>query len=155
MVRRIIDAPAPAGTSPHAPRAGVQRVNVDEGGAGQRLDNFLLRLLKGVPKTHVYRVIRSGEVRVNRGRASADTRLALGDEVRVPPVRYSGTGRLVMIARVFAKVIRLLHWTDAFCSAMTLSAAKLMDYPPDRLTVWLLDDGGTDGKCSEIGRAHV
>jgi 23S rRNA pseudouridine955/2504/2580 synthase len=67
----------------------VQRVNVDEGGAGQRLDNFLLRLLKGVPKTHVYRVIRSGEVRVNRGRASADTRLALGDEVRVPPVRMA------------------------------------------------------------------
>jgi 23S rRNA pseudouridine955/2504/2580 synthase len=64
-------------------------VNVDEGGAGQRLDNFLLRLLKGVPKTHVYRVIRSGEVRVNRGRASADTRLALGDEVRVPPVRVA------------------------------------------------------------------
>ena len=60
---------------------------VDEGGAGQRLDNFLLRHLKGVPKTHVYRVIRSGEVRVNRGRAAADDRLALGDEVRVPPVR--------------------------------------------------------------------
>ncbi|HEX6019587.1 MAG TPA: RluA family pseudouridine synthase [Burkholderiaceae bacterium] len=67
----------------------MQRVKVDEGGAGQRLDNFLLRLLKGVPKTHVYRVIRSGEVRVNRGRASADTRLATGDEVRVPPVRLA------------------------------------------------------------------
>ncbi|HSB22158.1 MAG TPA: S4 domain-containing protein, partial [Burkholderiaceae bacterium] len=67
----------------------MQRVNVDEGEAGQRLDNFLLRLLKGVPKTHVYRVIRSGEVRVNSGRASADTRLALGDEVRVPPVRMA------------------------------------------------------------------
>jgi len=70
-------------------RATVQRVNVDEGSAGQRLDNFLLRLFKGVPKTHVYRVIRSGEVRVNRGRASADTRLALGDEVRLPPVRLA------------------------------------------------------------------
>jgi 23S rRNA pseudouridine955/2504/2580 synthase len=69
----------------------VQRVNVDEGSAGQRLDNFLLRLLKGVPKTHVYRVIRSGEVRVNRGRAGADTRLALGDEVRIPPVRMADT----------------------------------------------------------------
>ncbi|HET9821815.1 MAG TPA: RluA family pseudouridine synthase [Burkholderiaceae bacterium] len=65
----------------------VERLVVDEGGAGQRLDNFLLRHLKGVPKTHVYRVIRSGEVRVNRGRAAADDRLALGDEVRVPPVR--------------------------------------------------------------------
>ena len=89
MVRRIIDAPAHDGAPPPAARATVQRVNVDEGAAGQRLDNFLLRLLKGVPKTHVYRVIRSGEVRVNRGRASADTRLSLGDEVRVPPVRVA------------------------------------------------------------------
>jgi 23S rRNA pseudouridine955/2504/2580 synthase len=65
----------------------VRLVQVDENGAGQRLDNFLIRLLKGVPKTHVYRVIRSGEVRVNKGRAAADTRLEAGDEVRVPPVR--------------------------------------------------------------------
>lgn len=67
----------------------VRRLTVDEGSAGQRLDNFLLRELKGVPKTHVYRIIRSGEVRVNKGRVSADTRLALGDEVRVPPVRVA------------------------------------------------------------------
>ena len=67
----------------------VQRVRVGEGGDGQRLDNFLLRHWKGVPKTHVYRVIRSGEVRVNGGRAAADTRLALGDELRLPPVRTS------------------------------------------------------------------
>ena len=71
--------------APAAPE--VRRLVVDEAGEGQRLDNFLLRLLKGVPKTHVYRVIRSGEVRINKGRAQADTRLALGDEVRVPPVR--------------------------------------------------------------------
>jgi 23S rRNA pseudouridine955/2504/2580 synthase len=62
---------------------------VDESGDGQRLDNFLLKLLKGVPKTAVYRVIRSGEVRVNKGRAAADTRLELGDEVRVPPLRVA------------------------------------------------------------------
>lgn len=52
-----------------------------------RLDNYLLRLLKGVPKSHVYRIVRSGEVRVNRGRAKPGTRLAAGDRVRVPPVR--------------------------------------------------------------------
>jgi 23S rRNA pseudouridine955/2504/2580 synthase len=62
-------------------------LTVDEESAGQRLDNYLLRLLKGVPKTHVYRVIRSGEVRVNKGRAGADTRVAAGDLVRVPPMR--------------------------------------------------------------------
>jgi 23S rRNA pseudouridine955/2504/2580 synthase len=59
--------------------------------AGQRLDNFLLRELKGVPKSHVYRVVRSGEVRVNKGRASADTRLAQGDMIRIPPVRVSAS----------------------------------------------------------------
>jgi 23S rRNA pseudouridine955/2504/2580 synthase len=69
------------------PAPQVRRLVVDEGSEGQRLDNFLLRVLKGVPKTHVYRVIRSGEVRINKGRAAADTRLAIGDEVRVPPVR--------------------------------------------------------------------
>lgn len=76
--------PVPATAAP-----AVRRLSVDAESAGQRLDNFLLRLLKGVPKTHVYRVIRSGEVRVNGGRASADTRLADGDEVRVPPVRVA------------------------------------------------------------------
>lgn len=67
----------------------MQHVTVDEGGAGQRLDNFLIKVLKGAPKTLVYRIIRSGEVRVNKGRASADTRLAIGDEVRVPPLRLA------------------------------------------------------------------
>jgi 23S rRNA pseudouridine955/2504/2580 synthase len=81
---------APGIRPPAAANApAVQHVVVDEASEGQRLDNFLVKLLKGVPKTHVYRVIRSGEVRVNKGRAGADTRLALGDEVRVPPVRVA------------------------------------------------------------------
>ncbi|HEU5294222.1 MAG TPA: RluA family pseudouridine synthase [Burkholderiaceae bacterium] len=87
----------------------MQRVNVDEGSAGQRLDNFLLRLLKGVPKTHVYRVIRSGEVRVNRGRASADTRLAVGDEVRVPPVRVAEKAQAPVPAREFPVLLEDDH----------------------------------------------
>ncbi len=68
-------------------KAEVKTLQVGEESAGQRLDNFLLRELKGVPKTHVYRIIRSGEVRVNKGRAAADTRVEEGDLVRVPPVR--------------------------------------------------------------------
>lgn len=67
----------------------VKTVLVEEDSAGQRLDNFLMRHLKGVPKTHVYRIIRSGEVRVNKGRASADSRVQAGDLVRLPPVRIS------------------------------------------------------------------
>lgn len=64
-------------------------MTVGDESAGQRLDNFLIRVLKGVPKTHVYRIIRSGEVRVNKGRAAADTRIETGDVVRLPPVRVS------------------------------------------------------------------
>lgn len=71
------------------PAVEVKWLTVDEESAGQRLDNFLIRHLKGVPKTHVYRIIRSGEVRVNKGRASADTRIESGDVVRLPPVRIS------------------------------------------------------------------
>jgi 23S rRNA pseudouridine955/2504/2580 synthase len=67
----------------------VKFVTVGEESAGQRLDNFLIRHLKGVPKTHVYRIIRSGEVRLNKGRAGADTRVETGDVVRLPPVRLS------------------------------------------------------------------
>ena len=69
--------------------AAATFVTVDVDYAGQRLDNFLIRQLKGVPKTHVYRIIRSGEVRVNKGRAQADTRVETGDVVRLPPVRTS------------------------------------------------------------------
>ncbi|MES3002447.1 MAG: RluA family pseudouridine synthase [Pseudomonadota bacterium] len=77
------------GGDPPPASAQVKFVTVEEDSAGQRLDNFLIRVLKGVPKTHVYRIIRSGEVRVNKGRAGADTRVQTGDVVRLPPVRVS------------------------------------------------------------------
>ncbi len=76
-------------TLAEATKIKAEFVTVDENSDGQRLDNFLIRQLKGVPKTHVYRIIRSGEVRVNKGRASADTRIQTGDVVRLPPVRVS------------------------------------------------------------------
>ena len=65
----------------------VRYLEVDPETAGQRLDNYLLSRLKGVPRSHVYRLIRSGQVRVNSGRVTAKYRLARGDSVRVPPVR--------------------------------------------------------------------
>jgi 23S rRNA pseudouridine955/2504/2580 synthase len=67
----------------------VQNLTIDEGSEGQRLDNFLFKILKGVPKTHVHRIIRSGEVRINKGRADSSTKVAFGDIIRVPPVRVS------------------------------------------------------------------
>jgi 23S rRNA pseudouridine955/2504/2580 synthase len=68
-------------------KARATTVEVGEESESQRIDNFLLRTLKGVPKSHVYRVLRSGEVRVNSGRVKPDYRLQVGDRVRIPPVR--------------------------------------------------------------------
>jgi len=67
----------------------VTWLEVGEESEAQRIDNFLLRQLKGVPKSHVYRVLRSGEVRVNSGRVKPEYRLKVGDKVRVPPVRVA------------------------------------------------------------------
>ncbi|MGB9429066.1 MAG: 23S rRNA pseudouridine(955/2504/2580) synthase RluC [Gammaproteobacteria bacterium] len=67
----------------------VQRLSIGHEQAEQRLDNFLFRQLKGVPKSHVYRLLRTGQVRVNGRRVKPDYRLASGDEVRVPPVRQA------------------------------------------------------------------
>ncbi|GAB1393261.1 RluA family pseudouridine synthase [Rhodocyclaceae bacterium] len=86
-------------------KESVTFLEVGEDGAGQRIDNFLLKRLKGVPKSHVYRILRSGEVRVNKGRAAADRRLELGDRVRVPPVRVAEkTSELPVPAREFSLV---------------------------------------------------
>ena len=72
-----------------APHSAIRFLTVDAESAGQRLDNFLFRHLKGVPKTHVYRIIRSGEVRINKGRVQAETRIEAGDVLRLPPMRIS------------------------------------------------------------------
>ena len=70
-------------------KARATTLEVGEEAAAQRIDNFLLRHLKGVPKSHVYRVLRSGEVRVNSGRVKPEYRLQPGDRVRVPPIRIA------------------------------------------------------------------
>jgi len=67
----------------------VTWLEVGEEADGQRVDNFLLRIAKGVPKSHIYRILRSGEVRVNKGRVAADHRLRSGDRLRVPPIRIA------------------------------------------------------------------
>jgi 23S rRNA pseudouridine955/2504/2580 synthase len=67
----------------------VQLVTISDEEAGQRIDNYLLRICKGVPKSHIYRILRSGEVRVNKGRIDQTYRLAAGDVIRVPPIRIA------------------------------------------------------------------
>jgi 23S rRNA pseudouridine955/2504/2580 synthase len=73
--------------SPTSP--AVQWIEVDAEYAGQRIDNFLFTRLKGVPKSHVYRILRTGEVRRNGGRAHAQDRLQSGDKIRLPPLRLA------------------------------------------------------------------
>jgi len=72
--------------SAQTPRPAVMWVTVDEDNDGQRLDNFLMAQLRGVPKSIIYRIVRKGEVRINKGRVKPDTRVKIGDQVRIPPV---------------------------------------------------------------------
>src|SRR5258707_15378320 len=67
----------------------VRYIEVAEDEAGQRIDNYLLARLKGVPKSRIYRIIRSGEVRINMKRAEASQKVVAGDRIRVPPVRVA------------------------------------------------------------------
>ena len=74
---------------------------------GQRLDNFLMRIAKGVPKSHIYRIVRAGEVRINKKRASADTRLELGDELRVPPIRKKKSKPLRLLPMTYRCFLKM------------------------------------------------
>ena len=93
----------------------VSAITVEEDFAGQRLDNYLLALLKGVPKSRVYRIIRKGEVRVNRGRAQAQYKLQAGDVIRVPPVRVASAsgGDLNVSNGLQQSLLREILYEDA------------------------------------------
>jgi 23S rRNA pseudouridine955/2504/2580 synthase len=89
--------------------------DVGEEGAQQRVDNYLTRLLKGVPKSHIYRILRSGEVRVNSRRVQPEHRLTVGDRMRLPPVRTALRTEPAPEARVATPrfALRILHEDDA------------------------------------------
>lgn len=89
----------------------VAYLDVGEEEAGQRIDNYLIRLAKGVPKSHIYRILRSGEVRVNKGRIDATYRLQEGDKVRIPPMRVAQPSEeaVAMKARVPDENFTILH----------------------------------------------
>jgi 23S rRNA pseudouridine955/2504/2580 synthase len=90
-------------------REGVRHVEVTEDQAGVRLDNFLTRLLEGVPRSRVFRIVRRGEVRVNGKRASPETRLQSGDKVRVPPVSLPSPDAPAPVARVPRSLIETVR----------------------------------------------
>jgi 23S rRNA pseudouridine955/2504/2580 synthase len=93
-------------------KASVTRRQIGEEAAGQRVDNYLLRICKGVPKSHVYRILRSGEVRVNSRRVGPEYRLELGDEVRIPPLQL-GTGRESAMPIPLGREYRIVHEDDS------------------------------------------
>ncbi len=81
----LLNMSKPFNTENDPPRVRFEQIDAEY--VGQRIDNYLLRLCRGVPKSHIYRALRSGQVRVNKGRVSSDYRVQLGDEIRIPPMR--------------------------------------------------------------------
>ena len=91
----------------------VNHINIAEHEAEQRLDNYLIKILKGVPKSHIQRIIRAGEVRVNKRRAKPDYRVAAGDCVRIPPIRVAEKNVSGSLKTVPAREFEIIFEDDA------------------------------------------
>ncbi len=87
-------------------------LTIDEASEGQRIDNFLAKTLKGVPKSHIYRILRSGEVRVNKGRIDASYKLNIGDTVRVPPIRVAASKKEITSAPATSQLEKHIIFED-------------------------------------------
>ena len=114
---------------PKSPPPAVHLQTIGPEEAGQRLDNYLLRWAKGVPKSHVYRIIRSGEVRVNKKRAEPTTRLIEGDVVRVPPVRIAEPAQMAAVNSAQTKS-RAHGYSDKMPILFEDEALLIVDKPP-------------------------
>ena len=90
----------------------VNWLAVGNDGEGQRVDNYLVKILKGVPKSHIYRILRSGEVRVNRRKVGPETRLTVGDQLRIPPIRASAPSPRPAVSAMRAVTIPLILFED-------------------------------------------
>jgi len=98
---------------PRSVNQGVRFLEIDVDSSGQRLDNYLTRVLKGVPRTRLYRALRKGEVRVNKGRVRPDYRLVAGDIVRIPPLHQPEPGERPTIPRYWSELLtRRLVYED-------------------------------------------
>lgn len=91
----------------------VNHIRVQEHESAQRLDNYLIKILKGVPKSHIHRIIRAGEVRVNKGRAKPETRIQTGDLIRIPPVRVAERAAKSNLQPVPARHFEIVFEDDA------------------------------------------
>lgn len=100
----------------------IRYVEVDKNEAGQRLDNYLIRELKGVPKSHVYRLIRSGQVRVNKKRAKVGTHVQQGDIIRIPPVRVAEKQQVFVGERLNRHLLSCIIYEDDYVLAINKPA---------------------------------
>ena len=91
----------------------VNHIRVQEHESAQRLDNYLIKILKGVPKSHIHRIIRAGEVRVNKGRAKPETRIQTDDLIRIPPVRVAERAAKSSLQPVPARHFEIVYEDDA------------------------------------------
>ena len=91
----------------------VNHIRVQEHESAQRLDNYLIKILKGVPKSHIHRIIRAGEVRVNKGRAKPEMRIQTGDLIRIPPVRVAERAAKSSLQPVPARHFEIVFEDDA------------------------------------------
>jgi len=96
-----------AGNSP-----SVTFIHIDADQAGQRIDNFLMTHLKGVPRSKIYQIVRRGEVRVNKGRIKAHYKIQTGDEIRIPPVRTAQRENLVVNKAIIHKLRDAIIYED-------------------------------------------
>jgi len=94
-------------------KSSVTQAIISEDEQGQRLDNFLLKICKGVPKSHVYRIVRSGEIRVNSKRAEAAYRLQIGDVLRIPPIRIAQRAEEIVAGAEFKAELPIVFEDEA------------------------------------------
>lgn len=95
-----------------SPSSAVRIIEIDESQAGQRIDNFLLTLLKGVPRSKIYQILRKGEVRVNKGRIKAFYKIRAGDQIRIPPVRVAQRDKPVASPAIIKKLQDSIIYED-------------------------------------------
>ena len=110
--RETMNSPSAEPVRLHVPKSAVEMRTITADEAGQRIDNFLMRHFKTVPRSRVYRLLRKGEVRVNRKRVDAEYRIAAGDEIRLPPVRIEEAG--VGLGRPSTSLLELIEGAVIF-----------------------------------------
>lgn len=140
--------------TPQQIRIEVRKVRVAQDEDGQRLDNFLLKRLPGVPKSHVYRLLRSGQVRVDGGRAKPERKLAAGEEVRIPPVRTAERDTPVRPPdAVLQRLREAIIYEDAHYLALS-KPAGLAAHSGSGLPYGVIEAARSWGKYEQLELAH-